>query len=233
MIGFLPVGRGPVSGARHAGFPRGRQRDARPDAPSYLLSCIGPRQRRLLVGAASVFLYTACAGNPGEGRPGRGLDSPVRPIAEEVRLTTISGGATGKITGLSGQEITFLPAPYWGVEPRAIPLRDIRTISVEREGQAAKGFVYTSATVFTLVGLLGGAAAEYDTDYSFALSAAVVTGVGAGLLGALLGLASRTKTYPFHEFSSWRQHQLIWELMGFDESPAALEDTWTDAEAWP
>jgi hypothetical protein len=122
--------------------------------------------------------------------------------ASEVLLTPTGGPPTvGKLVGIDGDRVTFLPAPYWNVAPREIGLGEIATIEVrdrKRSLGAATGVSFV--TGFVLIGAICGASADYDQDYQDCLLGSAVLGAAAGLVGLGVGAvvdASRPRTYRF------------------------------------
>jgi hypothetical protein len=126
--------------------------------------------------------------------------------ADEVRLLARSGPpAVGKVIGVTGEEVVFLPAPYWNVESRTIRIQDISVIEVMYAGRSpARTGLISFAASFVFLGLVGGADAEYNDDYEVALAAAFAGGIGVGLIGTVWQAISNSlhrKTYHFDRMS--------------------------------
>jgi hypothetical protein len=140
---------------------------------------------------------------------------PTTRPASEVLLTPTGGPpVVGKLVGIDGDRVTFLPAPYWNVAPREIGFGEIATIEVrdrKRSLGAATGVSF--ATGFVLIGVICGASADYDQEYQDCLLGSAVLGAAAGLVGLAVGAAvgaGRSRTYRF-------------DGMGLDERRKAVQ----------
>lgn len=182
---------------------------------------------RLLLGVATVaVLCSACVTRTTT----TSLPSvPSTPrLAEEVTLSTPWVTDTGKIAELRGDTVVFLPAPYWGAEPRMYPLDAISALGVRRAGRAGTGYLYGMVAGFTVLGALAAGSAQYDEDYSAGLIGAGLVGFAiTGPLGALLWAGSRTTTYDLPEMSEEDRRELVRRLMASDgEDSGTGEGTW-------
>lgn len=233
MVASSSAGGGHAPRARHFRLRRGAKRPPTPPStPPF--STTWMRECRILL---TFFLLgsTACASAPREpGVPGAGAApdtvrgtaaraAPPPPVAPEVWMSTGGEAVLGKITALNGDVLTFLPAPYWGVESRTFRFDQIDRIQIERPGRGSRAFVYTFTTVFTVVGLLAGGSARYDVDYESALMGSFVLGAGAGLIGALVGSLTSTRTHHVRKLNDGERRDLVWGLMGH-EGPVPREE---------
>lgn len=136
--------------------------------------------------------------------------------ANEVRLTRKDHAPVlGKLVGIEGEDVTFLPAPYWNVPTQLVPLDDILTIEVTdvRRGAGWAGAL-SFATGFVVTGGICGAAAEYDEDYRACLAGAAVIGGVVGLIGLGVGaLRGRTKTYHIDRMTPPKRREAVQRLV--------------------
>jgi uncharacterized membrane protein YeaQ/YmgE (transglycosylase-associated protein family) len=169
-----------------------------------------PRYPRLAP-AVCLVLSVSCASqarNVGPGTP-----AP-RQIAKEVTLTTRTQvPVLGKVIGVDGSTVTFLPSPYRGVETRTLNVDDIITVRVKRPGHGGRAAFYAFSTAFVVVGVIAGASSKYDSDYSGGLAGATVTGLLAALVGGVVGSITSTKTYHFRKMSPEQKRSTLVSLM--------------------
>lgn len=211
MLGFPPAGGVPALRAVASGLVREstrRSQDSSCNTPAG--RPIGTRPLWLLLVACVLATASCGAHRRTPPLPAAGTGSG---LAAEISLSMGGAPVSGKVTALTDEEVTFLPAPYWGTSSRVIRLDEIRQVRVEHPGQASRAFVYSFATGFTVIGFLAGASAEYNDDYSAAMASAAVAGLGIGLLGALIGSQTSTTTYDFRDMSREEQRRLLVRLM--------------------
>ena len=140
----------------------------------------------------------------------------------EIRMTT-SGGTVheGKILSLilsdEGDRIFLLPAPYWHVDSLEIAVEDIGFIALEhKKAHIANYFVRPAASVFILIGFIGIITSEYNEDFQCALGVASLLGLVTGVLGLLIGAASKPATsLPFAELSDEKKSMKLMKIMGY------------------
>lgn len=147
-----------------------------------------------------------------------------RHFAQEIRLTAGGETATGKITGLRGDTIVFLPFPYWGEEARRYALDAVTAVEVRRKGWSESGFIYGFAAGFATVGALAASAAEYDEDYTGGILGAATVGLLTGGVGAILGSGDRVTIYDLPSMDGEERHELARRLMASDAADPRTEE---------
>jgi hypothetical protein len=126
----------------------------------------------------------------------------------------------GKIIGLEGDALRFLPFPYWNVEPFKIALDEIISIEILKKGEsrALKGVANGFGFGFLITGILAGASSKYNEDYQSALLGSVLVGGLFGLVGLVIGgassLASKSK-YDFSKMSGLEKQKTIQKIIGY------------------
>lgn len=137
----------------------------------------------------------------------------------EIRLVTTGGDQNkGKILNLEENTVTFLPFPYWNVEPLRIGIDEIHSIErTQAKNGASLGFFHGFGWVTLSVGILGGASSKYDVDFKNAMLFAPLAGLMGGLVGLAIGgirdLATRTK-YDFSSLSKDAKIMTLMAIMG-------------------
>lgn len=212
MAGFLPPDGG------HLSWTRLPQSVPENTTHSRCASPITPRQirrarwKRRLVRALCLALSVSCA--PRYRTAGSETAAP-RQIAPEVTLAARGQPPLlGKIVDLDGDQVTFLPSPYWEVESRTLAVDDISTIRVKARGRSGRAFLYGFAGTFVALGLMAGSDAQYKDDYGASLSAAALGGLLGGIVGAIVGAIASTETYHFQGMSAERKRSVLHTLMG-------------------
>ena len=137
----------------------------------------------------------------------------------EVQIATTKGDrSTGKLIQFENQTLTFLPYPYWNVEPVKIPLDDIARIEVKgKKSRAVSGLVGGFAYSFIAVGLIAGLPAKYDEDYGLALGLSAISGGIGGLIGLAIGAIvdiSDKKNFEFTTMSTSEKIASLRKIMG-------------------
>jgi hypothetical protein len=183
---------------------------------------MGHRSKRLVAALVCSSLCTSCAiplGGP------RASVSPVvattsgatRPANEVLLTARGEPPVLGKLAGIDGEDVTFLPSPYWNAASRSLKVDDIVTIHVtDRKGHAGRAFGLSFATGFVLTGAICGAAAKYNEDYTDCLLGAGILGVAAGLVGLAVGGAvdlGQTKTYRFDGMKPTEKREAVQRLV--------------------
>jgi hypothetical protein len=180
------------------------------------------RSKRLVAVAVCSSLCTSCAiplGGPrASASPVVATTSGATRPANEVLLTARGEPpALGKLAGIDGEDVTFLPSPYWNAAARSLKVDDIVTIHVtDRKSHVGRVAGLSFTTGFVLTGGICGAAAKYNNDYTDCLLGAGVLGAVAGLLGlAVGGLAdlSQTKTYDFDRMKPTERREAVQRLV--------------------
>jgi len=149
-------------------------------------------------------------------------DFPISPTSEiqakefpEVFLTKFGEDTyKGKFLSLIGEDLVFLPFPYWNVETLKINLNNIHSIQlVKKNSPGLLGFASGFAYSFIIFGIIGASGAKYDRDYEEAL----VRSFNIGLTGALLGLAiaGAKSEYKFYKMSESEKISAARKIMGY------------------
>ena len=180
------------------------------------------RSKRLVAVVVCSSLCTSCAiplGGPrASATPLVATTSGATRPANEVLLTARGAPpALGKLVGIDGEDVTFLPSPYWNLAPRSLKVGDIVTIQVtDRKRNLGRAAGLSFAAGFVLTGAIGGAAAKYNEDYQAALVGAGVLGAAAGLVGLAVGGimdASQTSTYHFDRMKPTEKREAVQRLV--------------------
>lgn len=138
----------------------------------------------------------------------------------EVQLRTQDGAGigAGKIIGMEGRTVRFLPAPYWNVEAMSLDLSDIASIIVPKTGggvgrAAAYGFGWGTLISGALCGLLS----KYDEDYQMSLALAPIGGATLGLAALAVSALNRKGADVRYDLASMSDEEktfVILKLMG-------------------
>ena len=153
------------------------------------------------------------------------VPAPGPRLAAEVTLSAGGETSTGKITALRGDTVVFLPAPYWGQDPRMYPLDTVTALQTRRAGRAGPGYLYGFVAGFTVIGALAASEARYDEDYSSGLAAASLFGlVITGPVGAGLFSGRRITIYQLPAMSVEDRRELVRRLMASDGEEARWEE---------
>lgn len=182
-----------------------------------------PFGRFLVVVATVVLLCSSCTLR----RTTTSLpDVPSGPrLAEEVTLSAAGWTHVGKITGLRGDTMVFLPSPYWGEEARTYPLDAVTALEVRREGRTGSGYVYGLSLGFAVTGALAASSARYDEDYSSGLLVAGLFGIlVSGPVGAALGSTTRISRYDLAAMGVEERRELVRRLMAGDGGGTGPEE---------
>jgi hypothetical protein len=180
------------------------------------------RPQRLVAVVVCSSLCTSCAiplGGPrASASPIVATTSGATRPANEVLLTARGEPPVlGKLAGIDGEDVTFLPSPYWNVAARSLKVDDIVTIHVtDRKGNVGRvtGLSFTAG--FVLTGVICGATAKYNNDYTDCLLGAGILGAAAGLVGlAVGGLVDlgQTKTYNFDRMEPTQKREAVQRLV--------------------
>jgi hypothetical protein len=151
------------------------------------------RATRLVAVALSASLAVSCAVRLNSPRaqvnPAVAPPSAVTRPANEVLLTARGEPPIlGKLRGIDGDDVTFLPSPYWNVAARSMKIDDIVTIHVtDQRSRVGRAAGLSFVTGFVLTGAICGVNAKYNEDYSGCLVAAGVIGGAAALVGLAVG----------------------------------------------
>lgn len=134
---------------------------------------------------------TACATspirNPGAGidlRPTKSIKASVFP---EVRIATLTGAIhEGKILGITGGRVRFLPSPYWGAENEWLDIDALASISLAKPGGGGWPTVLAAfGAGFLVPGALLLAVSKYDEDYAGSIIVASGTAFISGVISYL------------------------------------------------
>ena len=145
----------------------------------------------------------------------------------EIELVTVRGDShQGKLILLTDEEVTLRPSPYWGVEPLAVAIADIRSIELPRpKKMAGGGLVEGFGWGFIVSGAIMGASSKYDRDFQQALAGSAVIGLAAGLVGVVVNGFSSLIAKTRFEFSSLDHHQKRERLKKIMGIPASWRGT--------
>jgi hypothetical protein len=137
----------------------------------------------------------ACA-TSGVRDAGKGIElSPTASVEArvfpEVRLVTTGGEIhQGKITGLEGGRVRFLPSPYWSVEYEWLDIDTLASISLAKPGGGGGPSILAAfGAGFLITGALGAALSKYDRDYL----ASLIAGGGTAAISGGIALISALK----------------------------------------
>ena len=138
--------------------------------------------------------------------------------ANEVLLTLRDEPLVlGKLIGIDGEQVEFLPSPYWNVATRHVALGEIVTVEVrDRKRTLGRATGASFATGFVVIGVACGAGAKYNNDYQDCLAGSVVLGAAAGLVGLAVGAivdASHPGTYHFDRMDPAEKRKTVQRLL--------------------
>lgn len=138
---------------------------------------------------------------------------------EEVELITTKGDSyKGKVLSLEGENIEFLPFPYWNVDRLTLNLDEIHSIKlVKKRSGIGTGLLSGFAWPFIIIGTIGGAGSRYNEDYEESLFVSTIIGGAGGLLGLVIGaiadIGTKTK-YEFTRMTRQEKEHAVREIMG-------------------
>ena len=138
--------------------------------------------------------------------------------ANEV-LLTLKGEplVLAKLIGIDGEQVAFLPSPYWNVATRQVALSEIVTVEVrDRKRTLGRATGVSFATGFVVIGVACGADAKYNNDYQGCLAISAVLGAAAGLVGLAVGAivdASHPGTYHFDRMDPAEKRKTVQRLL--------------------
>jgi small nuclear ribonucleoprotein (snRNP)-like protein len=139
----------------------------------------------------------------------------------EVEVLTMDGESiVGKLAGFeSSNNVFLLPAPYWGVEKRSVPIQDIKrlrnlsrrskVLSYTLGGAAVTGIIHCVTVLET---------STYKEDYQEGLRwtpIACMSGVLYGSLAGLIANSMNPKEYDFASYGNNKKASVLKHLMGF------------------
>jgi hypothetical protein len=178
--------------------------------------------KRLVAIAACSSFGVSCAIPLGGRRPGASPEvaassGRMHPADEVLVRTRGEPPVLGKLVGIDGEEVTFLPSPYWNVATRSLKLDDIVTIHLtDRKGHMGRAGGLSFAVGFVAAGALCGASAKYDEDYRSCLLGAGVLGAAAGLVGLTVGAvidSSQPTTYRLDRMAPAKKREAVQRLV--------------------
>ena len=124
-----------------------------------------------------------------------------------------------KLLRVVGKKVSLLPFPYWDVEILNIDLNEIYFIKLlKKRNNAANGFASGFGWTFMISGTLGALSSRYNKDFETALFMSVGVGLSGGLLGFLIGAASKIGTsteYEFIKMSDSQKIRALEKIMGY------------------
>jgi hypothetical protein len=122
-----------------------------------------------------------------------------------------------KLIGIEGEQVTFLPSPYWNVATRQVALGEIVTVEVRDRKRTLGGAAGASfAAGFVIIGVACGAGSKYNDDYQECLAGSAVLGAAAGLVGLAVGAivdASHPGTYHFDRMDPAEKRKTVQRLL--------------------
>lgn len=138
--------------------------------------------------------------------------------ANEVLLTLRDEPLVlGKLIGIDGEQVEFLPSPYWNVATRHVALGEIVTVEVrDRKRTLGRATGASFATGFVVIGVACGAGAKYNNDYQDCLAGSVVLGAAAAFVGLAVGAivdASHPGTYHFDRMDPAEKRKTVDRLL--------------------
>ncbi|MBN2536165.1 MAG: hypothetical protein JXB88_25005 [Spirochaetales bacterium] len=137
-----------------------------------------------------------------------------------VKIKTIDNDETykGKITGLEGDVVYFLPFPYWNIEHIRIPTDDIYSIQLQKERSTViDGILNGAAFGFIITGIILGSSSKYNTHFEQAFVTAGLTatlGMGTGLVIGLSIDASNEREFVLYNIPGSKKIKIIRKIMG-------------------
>lgn len=138
----------------------------------------------------------------------------------EIELWTAGEvGARVKLIRVEGEQVVFLPFPYWNVETRRATVFEIRSLRiVGAKNRIVSGVLNGVGTATCLFGFLGLTASTYDEDYRGWLMLAPLGGLfygaPAGLLAGAISAAASPTRYEFSKLNEPRKYAVLRRLMG-------------------
>jgi hypothetical protein len=135
----------------------------------------------------------------------------------EVEVITMNGEIiVGKLAGFETRDTVFLlPAPYWGVEKRSLPVYNIKLLRNLSRRSKITSYVWGGAAITAIAhGVNVLESAHYKEDYNTAL--VPLAGLSGALCGLLAGLGADSlnpKQFDFASFDTEKRIAVLKHLM--------------------
>ncbi|MGE5125098.1 MAG: hypothetical protein ACM3PV_02320 [Betaproteobacteria bacterium] len=160
--------------------------------------------KRLMAVAVGPSLFASCSVSLAGARTSQAVAPPsgvTRPASEVLLWLRGEPPVLAKLVGIDGEQVAFLPSPYWNVATRHVALGEILTVEEkDRKRTLGRATGVSFAAGFVIIGVACGASAKYNNDYQGCLAVSAVLGAAAGLVGLAVGAivdASHPGTYHF------------------------------------